>query len=244
MSKGLLTLLLIALVPTLLFALSAEEIITAVDANATFTTSHSIGSITTVDRFGEKQATFEAWSKGSDQALIEFTSPAERGQKVLRSAASLYLYYPQADQIIRLQGAALRQSVLGSDLSYEDMTASTSTLDHYSATLTGTELVNTVLCYTITLTATSKKSAYPIQHLWVDSERFLVLKARYATAQDRPLKEMEVLDTMEVGRRTIARESTVTDLVKRNSATVLRIERIEVDLELSDQLFTLQELSW
>ena len=225
-------------------AITAEQIISALDANTHFKSSHSMGSITTVDRFGEKTSTFEAWSKGEHTSLIEFTSRAERGQKILRTGSNLYLYYPEADQLIRLQGAALRQSVLGSDLSYEDMTKEGATLSSYRATLLGEEVVNSTPCWIVKLEAKSRSSAYPVQTIWVDQAHFVVHKARYATASERALKEMEVIEMMEVNGIMVAKESRIVDLLKRNSHTIMRIESLEVDLPLSDALFTLENLSW
>lgn len=225
-------------------AITADQIITALDANTHFASSHSTGTITTVDRFGEKTSTFEAWSKGEHTSLIEFTSRAERGQKILRTSSSLYLYYPDADQLIRLQGAALRQSVLGSDLSYEDMTKEGSTLASYRATLLGEETVGEVLCWVVKLEAKSRSSAYPVQTLWIDQEHIVVHKALYSTAAERPLKEMEVIELMEINGFLVAKESRVVDLLKRNSHTIMRVESLEVDLPLPDSLFGLENLSW
>ncbi|MCK9547574.1 MAG: outer membrane lipoprotein-sorting protein [Sphaerochaeta sp.] len=227
-----------------LWAITAEEIIAAVDANTSFASSHSSGAIITVDRFGEKKSTFEAWSKGDNTSLIEFTSLAERGQKILRTGSSLYLYYPEADQLIRLQGAALRQSVLGSDLSYEDMTRESSTLASYDATLEGEDVIDGIQCWIVKLVAKSRSSAYPIQTLWVDQERFVVRKGLYATAAGRALKEMEVIALMEVGGVAMAKESRIADLLKRGSSTTMRIESIEIDIPLPDALFSLENLSW
>ncbi len=63
--------------------------------------------------------------------------------------------------MIRLQGAALRQSVLGSDLSYEDMTEEKTTLDDYDVTLDGSETISGRDCYILTLTA-KKQGRSPI----------------------------------------------------------------------------------
>ncbi len=230
--------------PLPLFALSADQIIGEVDRRSTFTASHATGTIIVTDRFGERVSTFEAWAKGSDKSLIEFTSLAERGQKILRVSQNLYLYYPEADQLIRLQGAALRQSVLGSDLSYEDMTKEKSTLDAYQATLEGTEAIDGFDCYRITLTAKSRKEAYPVQHLWIDTQDFVIRKAVYATETGRELKEMQLLSTMRIGETLVAKESKLTDLLKRNSHTTMRVDQLEINMTLGDSLFSLENLSW
>jgi phosphate acetyltransferase len=125
--------MLLLLLPSLLFALTADEIIGEMDRLSTFETTYLTGSIQTTDRFGTKTSRFNSWSQGKKDSLIEFTSAAERGQKILRTEGSLYLFYPDAEQLIRMQGAALRQSMLGSDISYEDMTEEKTTLDNYEA---------------------------------------------------------------------------------------------------------------
>src|SRR5690554_3833096 len=142
--------------PSLLFALTADEIIGEMDRLSTFETTYSTGSIQTTDRFGTKTSEFKSWSQGEKDSLIEFTSKAERGQKILRTEGSLYLFYPDAEQLIRMQGAALRQSMLGSDISYEDMTEEKNTLDNYTAKLEEEETYKGKACFVLTLTAKTR----------------------------------------------------------------------------------------
>ncbi len=232
------------LIPCSLAAVTVEDIIHSMDAVQTFETSYSTGSLQTTDRFGEKVSTFKAWSQGSSNSLIEFTSIAERGQKILRTEGSLYLFYPDAEELIRLQGAALRQSVLGSDLSYEDMTEEKNTLDEYSAVLEGSEVVSGHDCHVITLTAKTRQVAYPIQKIWVDKQTYLVWKAAYSTAQGRLLKEMEVLATISVAGRTLPKESRIEDKMKTDSATLMVLDSLAVDIPLDRSIFTLENLTW
>lgn len=238
------TLLCMICIPFALSAITAEDIIRTMDGVQTFETSYATGSIKTTDRFGVKVSTFKAWSQGSSDSLIEFTSTAERGQKILRTKGSLYLFYPDAEELIRLQGAALRQSMLGSDLSYEDMTEEKNTLDDYTAHLDGSELVNGHDCHVLTLTAKKRQVAYPIQNIWVDKETYVVWKAAHSTAQGRLLKEMEVLSTLVAGDRTLPKESRIVDKLKRDSSTVMGIDTLEVNIPLDAKIFTLENLTW
>lgn len=225
-------------------AMDAHDIIRQMDAMETFATSSVSGSIATTDRFGVKTTTFKAWSRGASDSLIEFTSAAERGQKILRTATGLYLYYPDAQEMIRLQGAALRQSMLGSDLSYEDMTAERDTLASYDATLEGQATHNDRLCHVLRLTAKSRTVAYPLQKLWIDTETYIVLKAEYSTATGRLLKTMEVLETAEIASRTIAVKTLISDKMKRDSSTLMTIDTLEVNIPLDPKLFSIEELTW
>jgi outer membrane lipoprotein-sorting protein len=238
------TLLCLLCIPLTLSAMSAEDIIRTMDGMQTFDTSYATGSIKTTDRFGVKESTFKAWSQGTNDSLIEFTSIAERGQKILRTKGSLYLFYPDAEELIRLQGAALRQSVLGSDLSYEDMTEEKNTLDDYTARLDGREMVNAHECHVLTLTAKTRQVAYPIQKIWVDTQTYLVWKAAYSTAQGRLLKEMEVLDTIVVDGKTLPKQTKIEDKMKRDSSTVMALDTLEVNIPLDRKIFTLENLTW
>ncbi|MDD3996465.1 MAG: outer membrane lipoprotein-sorting protein [Sphaerochaetaceae bacterium] len=227
-----------------LSAITAEQIVRAMDDAETFETSYMAGSIETTDRFGTKTSMFSAWSKGDSDTLIEFTSLAERGQKILRTKGNLYLYYPDAQQLIRLQGAALRQSILGSDLSYEDMTGEKQTLDNYDAKLEGTESIGNRDCYVLTLTAKTRNVAYPLMKLWVDQDSFIVWQAAYYTSTERLLKEMNIIKTMDVDGRTVPVETIISDKLKKDSSSRMIIDTIEINKDLDPSLFSLDSLTW
>jgi len=244
MKKYFIILLLSIFSVSLLSAITAEEIVKRMDKQETYETSISRGQIISNDRFGEKKSTFIAYSQGAYKILIEFTSLAERGQKVLRTEGELYLFYPDANELIRLTGAALRQSLLGSDISYEDMTGEKDTLRDYEVSLQGNATINNRDCYVLQLVANTRKVAYPKQTLYVDKETFIVQKGEYSTTSGRMLKEIEVLSTMEVDERTIPKETKIVDTLKRNTSTIMKIDSIEINVELDEDLFSIDSLTW
>ncbi|MFA5570092.1 MAG: outer membrane lipoprotein-sorting protein [Sphaerochaetaceae bacterium] len=225
-------------------ALSADEIIQKMDEHQDFSSTIIKGSITRRDRFGELTSTYTAWAQGSDTFLLEFTSPAERGQKILRLDNQLYLFYPSAQELIRLQGSALRQSLIGSDLSYEDMSSHKNTLDVYDAKLLSSEIFNGRQCYVIELSSKKRNVAYPIQKMWVDATHYSLVKSEAFTASGRHLKSIEVEKTMMINNSVIAQKTLVIDQLKKNSSTTLEILSIEVDVPIEAHLFTLQNLRW
>ncbi|PKL28683.1 MAG: outer membrane lipoprotein-sorting protein [Spirochaetae bacterium HGW-Spirochaetae-2] len=225
-------------------AMSAEDIVRQMDALETFDTSYAEGEIVTTDRFGVKTSTFRSWSRGAYDSLIEFTSVAERGQKVLRTEGELYLFYPDAEELIRLQGAALRQSMLGSDISYEDMTGEKDTLSQYDVKLVGNERISGRDCYILEFSAKTRTVAYPMQKVWVDTGTYMVWKGEFSTKAGRLLKEMAVLETMTVDNRTLPKITKISDKMKRDSATEMRLSRLDIDVDLDPVIFTLQNLTW
>jgi hypothetical protein len=64
----------------------------------------------------------KGYSKGKENNFTEYLSPErEKGTKMLKLDDRLWIYSPATDRTIQLSGHLLRQSVMGSDLSYEDM---------------------------------------------------------------------------------------------------------------------------
>ena len=151
---------------------SVEEIVQRLEENRTYS-SRIEATWTIVDRFGERVSSMISWSRGADEFLVEFTSAAEFGQKILRTEDEIYLYYPDAAELVRLQGQALRESMLGSDVSYEDLTGGRTILDDYTAVLEGREEVDDHDTWRVTLEARVRDVAYPLQTLWIDTELYL-----------------------------------------------------------------------
>jgi len=231
-------------IPVTAFTLTGEEIIRKADEIQVFKTSEASGEFQIKDRFGVKVSTFNSWSRGTNESLIEFTSKAERGQKVLRTENELYLFYPDAEELIRMQGSMLRQSMLGSDISYEDMTGGKDRISQYNVILKGEENINGNDCYVLIMTAKVRTVPYPKEKLWIDKETFLVWKAEYYTKSDRLLKEMETLDTQIINGRTIAIETRIVDKMKTDTETIMFISNIKINIPIDDSMFSLEELAW
>lgn len=236
---------LIALVPAgAALAQSAEEIIRRLEENQTHDTSRVEGRMAIHDRFGQRETEFLMYARGADDALIEFTSAAEAGQKVLRTGEEIYLFYPDASELIRLQGAALRQSMLGSDVSYEDMTGNRGYLDTYDVRLLGREEIDGNPCHVLELEATARDVAYPRQKLWVDTELYVMRQAEQYALSGRLLKVVDVQELMERQEKIFPSHMTIRDQLKQNTRTEFIIEEAEIGLDLPPRIFSVEELTW
>ncbi len=223
---------------------SAEQVIRKLEENQVHETARSEGKMIINDRFGEKTTTFKSWAEGDEKSLIEFTSRQERGQKILRTNDEIYLYFPDAAEVIRLQGAALRDSVLGSDMSYEDMTGGKGLLDDYRAKMIGTETVDGKPCYKIELNAKGRGVAYPKELIWVDTDMYVTRKVHMFSLSGKLLKEMRMQEYITRKGRTFPVKFKIEDKMKRNSSTEFIIETIEIGIDIPASRFSLEELTW
>lgn len=226
------------------WAITAEEIIEAVENNEINEEERIDGSMIINDRFGSRVKTFVSYASGADRMLLEFTNPEEKGQKILRLEDEIYLYFPEAEEIIHLQGSALKESLMGSDFSYEDLTGEGDLLDQYEVTLLGEETIEGRKHYHLELKAKKRGLAYPKQEAWVDAGYWVMTRANAFSLSGRLLKEMELGDIRKVAGKYIPHYIIMRDAMKKNSSTEMRIEAIDLDADLPRNVFSLEELTW
>lgn len=230
------------LVAPALPAQSAQEIIQKLEAAQTPTFASIQGSLSLKDRFGDRTITFQSKSRGEDKMLIEFTSDAELGQKILRLGKDLYLYYPDADKTVTLKGSALGDSVLGSDMSYEDLTGNKSLLESYEVILQGSETVLDRDCWVIALKAKVREVAYEAQTLWIDKELNVTRQAHQFARSGRLLRTMQVLEVKKFGPYTLGTRTVLADQLRRGTSTTFVLDQADLTTPVPDATFSMREL--
>ena len=221
-----------------------ETIIDRFEFNQVFETSKSSAILTVTNNLGIVESLFETFTRKNNDTLIVIDTGPDRGQKILRQGESIFLYYPDAEEIIRLQGSALRNSMMGSDFSYEDLAGDNSIRAKFNYEYLGTAIVDDNLCYHVMLTAKSKREIYQKQEVFIDAELFAPRKTVLYSASEKALREMHSTSFINVEGRSIAQTTLMTDLLKKNSTTLMELVDIEINIPLDDDLFTRENLSW
>lgn len=223
-------------------SLSVEEIMSRYDSNAAYNTAYMKATLSVKDKFGTNENEFESYRRKNGDTLIIITSGADSGQKILRLENSVYLYYPDAEEIIRLQGSALKDSVMGSDFTYEDLTGDEGILDSYNGELLGTETVDGAECYRVMLTA--KKQLYQKQEKFIDKKTFAEKKCIVYSASGKAMSESTMSKINRIGKYNIFMEGTMQNLLKKSSVTKMKITEIKLDEPIPESKFSRDELSW
>jgi len=220
--------------------LSGEEILQQVDRNMVVEQAISVSTMIIHGRSGTRTITSKAWAKGEDKAFVEYLSPPrEKGKKMLRIGDKLWNYSPEPnDRIITISGHLLRQSVMGSDLSYEDMVENDKMTEMYEARVTGSEDFNGRSCFVLELTAKKKDVAYYSRKVWVDTERWLPLKEERFAKSGRLLKTMEINEVFKVGNRWYPKKMTFKDMLSKGKGTEYIIESIDFNVMIPDYMLT------
>lgn len=219
---------------------TGEEILDRVDKNMVIDQAISHSTMIIHGRTGDRTVTSKAWSKGSDNAFVEYLSPArEKGKKMLRIGDKIWNYTPEPhDRIITISGHLLRQSVMGSDLSYEDMTENDKLREVYDVVVEGEEEVNGRHCFVVKLTAKEKGVTYHSRKLWVDSERWLPLKGERYAKSGKLLKTTSIEKVFQIDDRWYPKKMIFKDALSKGKGTEYIIDSIDFDVEIPDYQLT------
>lgn len=238
------TAIMIMLVSSLAFAITPEEIINRRDDNEHYTSAKIEADMIVIN--GNRKMTKTIISISDDEnSLSEFTNPRDRGTKFLKRDDELYMFFPDAEDIVHISGHMLNQSMMGSDFSYKDMMESDKLTDLYDFKLLGEEELDGRLCYL--LEGIKKEGKEDVQYyhrkMWIDKERFIGLQEELYAQSGRLLKVSKVTKVEKVDDRWFSMEAVMENKLRKNTSTRFVIKSIEFNPELADGTFTLENLS-
>jgi len=224
--------------------LTAEEIIERVDENLTVESSVAKAKMVIHSPRRTDVKEMIVYSKGRDKAFVEFLSPArDRGTRYLRLGDDMWMYLPSVEKVIRISGHMLRQSMMGSDFSYEDATErSRKLLDSYSCRLVGTEVLGGTDCYVVELEATSRDVTYYRRKVWVDERRFIGLKEELYSRSGKLLKVLTVREVGKFDGRFYPTHLVMEDKLRKGSRTEMILTDLKLNVRVDDAIFSQRNL--
>ena len=222
--------------------MTAEEIIKKRDDNEYFDTAQMEAEMIIVSG-GRKITKTMFILSDKRNALIEFTNPVDRGTKFLKREGDLWMFFPDAEEIIKISGHMLNQGMMGSDFSYQDIMESDKLTDLYDFKIIGEEEIEGRLCYVLEgIAREGVKVSYYRRVSWIDKERFIGLKEELYTKSGRILKETKVNKIEEIEGRWIPIDSVMENKLRKNTYTGFKITNIDFNPEIPEGTFTLQNL--
>jgi outer membrane lipoprotein-sorting protein len=218
---------------------SGDEILRKIDENMTSNTRIATSKMVIHGRRNSRTIVAKSYLQGEKKSFTEYLAPArEKGTKMLKLDEQLWTYSPQTDRTIRISGHMLRQSVMGSDLSYEDMLEDQKLQNLYEANVAGEESVLERPCWILDLTAKKSDIAYHSRKIWVDKERFIPLKEERFAKSGKLLKSTTIDNVERMSGRWVATEVTFKDQLQKGKGTQFILDAVEFDVPIPDHIFS------
>ena len=219
--------------------LTADEILERIDDNMHAESRVVTSRMVIHGRRGSRTISSKSWSRGEDESFTEYLAPArEKGIKMLMLEDKLWMYSPSTDRTIQISGHMLRQSVMGSDLSYEDMMEDPELSKYYDAAVTGSEIVDDRDCWILDMTANTSDVAYHFRKVWVDKTWYIPLKSELYAKSGKLLKKMELTDIVRTQERWYPSRMVFKDVLKTGKGTEFLVDEIIFDAEIPQVLLS------
>ena len=197
-------------------------------------------------KVGDKRWTMERLgAHGTSKAVLRFTAPAEvKGVALLivnhpDRASDQWMWTPaiERDRRIALQDRSTR--FFGTDFSFEDLEERD--VNQYDYVLTGDDIVDGSACWKIASTPReSKSSQYTRSIVWIRKDNYAFARIENFV-KEQVVRRLNYSNIQNVQGIWTAKQLEMTD-VRRGSRTRLSLEKLEYNVPLKDEDFTLQAI--
>ncbi len=184
-------------------------------------------------------------SHGASKSVLRFTAPAEvKGVALLvvnhpDRASDQWMWTPalERDRRIALQDRSTR--FFGTDFSFEDLEERD--VDQYDFSLLGDDSIDGAACWRIEARPReSKTSQYTRSRIWVRKDNYAYAQIEN-DVRSQIVRRLKYAQLEQVQGIWTARLLEMSDL-RRNSRTVLKLEKLKYNEPMQDSDFTLQAL--
>ena len=231
----------------ILFQQDARQVVEEAQRRTTAQSQRYEGTLEVID--ARNKITRKRWqydrigSHGSSKAVLRFTAPAEvKGVALLvinhpDQSSDQWMWTPaiNRERRIALQDRSTR--FFGTDFSFEDLEERDT--NQFDYRLLGEEAVDGAVCWKIeSQPRQTKVSQYTHSLLWIRKDNY-VLSRIENYKKDQLVRSASYSDIRNVQGIWTAHNIEMRD-VKRNSRTVLKIERLQYNLPMKGDSFTVQ----
>jgi outer membrane lipoprotein-sorting protein len=184
-------------------------------------------------------------SYGNSKSIIRFTAPADvKGVALLvvnhpDRASDQWMWTPAINRERRIAIQDRSTRFFGTDFSFEDLEERD--VNQYNYKLTGEESIDGVPCWRIEARAKeTKASQYTLTKMWIRKDNYVPVQYENFV-KDQLVRRLRQSDIQTVQGIATPRVLEMTD-ERKKSRTILRIEKLEYNVSLKDEDFTIQAL--
>lgn len=218
---------------------TAEELLDAMDATLQFDTRQSKTRMVVEDGGRTRDYELRSYARGIDDAAVEYLAPRrEKGTKMLKKGDNLWLFMPAAERTQKISGHMLRQGMMGSDISYEDMMEAAQFRKRYDAEVLGADTVDGRRTWKVEAKAKDRSVSYPRRVIWIDAETLIPLRQELYALSGMLLKTWTMSDLKQIEGKWTAMRMVIADQLREGSKTTLVLDEVSYGVPLKDEIFT------
>jgi len=206
--------------------------------------SQGLATMTVTTTHWKRSLSLEMWSKGKEKSLFRILAPKkEKGTATLRSGNDIWNYLPKVKRVIKLPSSMMAASWMGSHFTNDDLVKESRMADDYTFEITfigegeGEQIVE-VTCH-------PKPEAAVVWGKVLVRARlkdYIPLFVKYFDEDLRLARTMTFSQVSELGGRLIPAVVTMVPEEKPEESTIIHYEKMDFDIDLKDDFFSLRTL--
>ncbi|MDR2448142.1 MAG: outer membrane lipoprotein-sorting protein [Treponema sp.] len=233
------------------FVMNAQDAASIVDAARNRITSATMSTrsrmVITAKNGSTTERLIDQYSKddaqGNVRAVIVFQRPANvAGTRFLTidnasGGSDRWIYLPSLGKVRRIAASESGGSFMGTDFSYDDISALSRDTNLDAHTLLREETVNGASCYVIQSVSKDGSYQYSKTISWIDKNKLLLYKSEMYDRRGALIKVMENSEYKDVQGRLTAMQTKVSTIAAGTSTTIY-MEIVKYDDPIPEAVFT------
>ena len=192
----------------------------------------------------QRELVMDFWSQGKEKSLVRIVEPLkERRTATLKNGNNIWNYLPKVNRTIKIPSSMMGGSWMGSDFTNDDLVKEQRMADDYTAKITfeGARGGNKI----IEITCTPKPNAAVVWGklvVTVRAQDHLPMQINYYKENGALARRLTFSNYQTLGGRTVPTTMTMIPLDKRGHSTVVTYEKLEFDVNLPGNVFSVARL--
>lgn len=244
MTRKVLVVIGILMIPILIQAQNAKEIVEQMDKKWRGDWVKQEMTMTIVRPSWQRSISMKTWGRGTEYSMVYVTAPAkEKGQVFMKRQKEMWNWVPSIDRMIKLPPSMMVQSWMGSDFTNDDLIRESSVVRDYTHTIVGEETIQDRLCYKIELVPHEDAAVvWGKLNLWITKDDLLQLKIEFYDEDEYLVNTQLLSDIKEMGGRTIPCRLEMIPADEEGKKTVIDITSSDYNTEIKESFFSQQNM--
>lgn len=206
--------------------------------------SHAMTTMQVKTEHYTRTMQMEAWSQGKEKTLVRVIEPLrEKGTATLKSGNNIYTYLPKTDRTIKLSSGMMMGSWMGSHLTNDDLVKEARLEDDYEAEISfeGQRDGQKIIEFTL-IPRPDAAVVWGKLTLVIDGDSHNPIVEYYFDEDMQLARTIRFSDLKQLAGRLRPSVMTVIPADKPGEFTEFVYQSLELDVELSERLFSLASL--
>lgn len=223
--------------------ITAQDIVKRIDELYRSGSSHAEVEMEIVTPHWTRTLDMEMWTRTMEKTFVRIRAPKkEKGVATLRIENEMWNYLPKTNKVIKVPPSMMMGSWMGSDFTNDDLVKEFTLLEDYTFEMMEPEDADPDLLYVRATPRPDLPVVWARIETAVRRADYLPVWDQYYDEHNRPMRRAEYSDIREFSGKMLPGTMSMVPQTKEGHRTVVRYHVLELDIAVSDELFSLRNL--